>query len=211
MLQSPADLQQLQTRIQHEFRDFPHLDQLATELVAYFQEHEFDDFKDIVDDIAQGYDECCCKEKLFEVINVTNRDQKIDLYERLKRCLESAEPSPLPSHSILNVGQQNNQDIWTVSKAEDSELDSTWTLISELDFNITKEDVKKTAAICFKHCPFMYQHIIGMAKEFKESDLESYDEDDVRNKISGKALCIVKAIDIKNRKPWLYWLLHIFS
>eukprot|EP01083_Nonionella_stella_P087285 242739_1 len=50
-----------------------------------------------------------------------------------------------------------------------------------------------------------------MAKEFKESDLESYDEDDVRNKISGKALCIVKAIDIKNGIPWLYWLLHIFS
>eukprot|EP01083_Nonionella_stella_P293673 998803_1 len=487
MLQSPADLQQLQTRIQH---DFPQFFELPTELAGYFEDHQFDDFKDIVDDIAKGYDECCCKEKLFEQLKIIKQDQKRDLYDRLKRCLEPiaiitpyapADPSPIPTNPILNVAFQNNfveafsrefdqkhvQDIWTLfemvvqeqyediesikedvedeenseiindifdkldynsfQKAHDTvknvitrhirlviddayqssakrptlphsdptakvtieyitkqisthfaahykdkafgekiaslfretvdnegfevdtihddlddiqdsvivpcvidgikhdlidvnnfnslqpearipkmneEIESiesrikaivegqtnvqemgrrviryftqtrdtniatiVWNqlcsimiqndftfddalkdirnrhqnksklvnglninevsskdiqdviriiktikpLISELDFNITEEDVQKTAAICFKHCPFMYEHIIGMAKEFKESDLESYDEDDVRNKISGKALCIVKAIDIKNRLPWLYWLLHIFS
>ena len=41
---------------------------------------KFDDWNDIINDINNGYNNCCLKEILFESLNITNNKQKENYY-----------------------------------------------------------------------------------------------------------------------------------
>ena len=53
------------------------------------QNIQFDEWRDIKEDIEDNFDDCCCKEVLFEELHITNEDQKRFEYLRLKYCLKS--------------------------------------------------------------------------------------------------------------------------
>ncbi|MCP3660676.1 MAG: zinc finger MYND domain-containing protein [Bacteroidetes bacterium] len=56
---------------------------LGIELLKYFTEHQFDEWKDIVEDINNGYDDCCVKQILFEILNPSNIKQQHNIYNLL--------------------------------------------------------------------------------------------------------------------------------
>eukprot|EP01083_Nonionella_stella_P083880 232011_1 len=75
----------------------------AWNLGEYFILHEFDAWKDIADDIAASYDDCCCKTVLFEQLHIADITQKRSEYSRLKRCLSD----PLPSECAIRTHNHN--------------------------------------------------------------------------------------------------------
>eukprot|EP01083_Nonionella_stella_P083881 232012_1 len=73
----------------------------ACTLGEYFIHHEFDAWKDIVEDIDTSYDDCCCKTALFEQLKISDITQKLNEYSRLKQCLYGH----LPSKCVLRITQ----------------------------------------------------------------------------------------------------------
>eukprot|EP01083_Nonionella_stella_P286171 973989_1 len=67
----------------------------------YFIHHEFDAWKDIVEDIDTSYDDCCCKTALFEQLKISDITQKLSEHSRLKECLYGH----LPSKCVLRITQ----------------------------------------------------------------------------------------------------------
>eukprot|EP01083_Nonionella_stella_P271149 918596_1 len=94
----PSNINELLQRVEQVFGS-----SFAWILGDYFIHHEFDTWKDIVDDIDTSYDDCCCKTVLFEQLHIANITQKLTEYSRLKRCLSD----PLPSECVIRTHDDN--------------------------------------------------------------------------------------------------------
>eukprot|EP01084_Bolivina_argentea_P047804 88122_1 len=83
MSSAPQNVDELLQIVAHKFN----LD-ISTYIQEYFEYHQFDKWKDIYDDINNGFDDCCCKMVLFQQLNITNMQQKHNQYQKLKQCIQ---------------------------------------------------------------------------------------------------------------------------
>eukprot|EP01084_Bolivina_argentea_P038590 71373_1 len=88
----PKNIDELSDRIKEEFaaKYSPiQISNFVTNLSQYFSHHQFEEWNDIFDDINNGYNDCCCKNILFEQLNIPVSDiqQRHNEYQRLKLCL----------------------------------------------------------------------------------------------------------------------------
>ena len=56
-----------------------------------------------MDDITNGYDNCCCKEVIFKQLRITNHQQKHDEYLRLKHCLDSPQSANINKNTVSTM------------------------------------------------------------------------------------------------------------
>eukprot|EP01084_Bolivina_argentea_P161003 280309_1 len=84
MSSAPQNVDELAKIVAHQFD----LD-ISAYIRKYFKFHQFDDWKDIYGDINNGFDDCCCKEVLFQQLSITNMQQKHNEYQKLKQCIQS--------------------------------------------------------------------------------------------------------------------------
>eukprot|EP01084_Bolivina_argentea_P175379 303722_1 len=61
--------------------------ELSLCLLQYFEEQQFDEWNDILDDISGGYKDCCCKQIINKVLNITDVTKQNIEYNRLKDCI----------------------------------------------------------------------------------------------------------------------------
>ena len=64
-----------------------------------------------MDDITNGYDNCCCKEVIFKQLRITNHQQKHDEYLRLKQCLDSPQLADIHTVSTTKIFDELFNDI----------------------------------------------------------------------------------------------------
>eukprot|EP01083_Nonionella_stella_P158721 516945_1 len=253
----------------------------AWNLGEYFILHEFDAWKDIADDIAASYDDCCCKTVLFEQLHIADITQKRSEYSRLKRCLSDPLPSEcaIRTHNhnidsnIAHIIQQMNEHFdgpianiisqsfeYIVDKEQFEDLEAIHDDMGDIDNSVilmyiieqiqirmptvsnTKSIVTEIQAIAMKNNAEtrnrIEQSLIDVLlplikskaktkhekpKHRKPKPKANYfdimlfnfnvDEQDIDDASTGdgKSLSIGKAIDIKNCKPIMFWILNLYS
>eukprot|EP01084_Bolivina_argentea_P286740 491926_1 len=92
-MSAPQNVDELLQTVAHKFNF-----DISTFIQEYFEYHQFDDWKDIYDDINNGYDDCCCKKVLFQQLTITNMQQKHNQYQKLKQCIQPQ----IPKNNIFN-------------------------------------------------------------------------------------------------------------
>eukprot|EP01084_Bolivina_argentea_P031618 58520_1 len=77
--------------------------QICRKLGEYYQYHQFDDYKDINQDIINGFDNCCCKKMLFQHLKATNVEHQHQIYEQLKSCVTDSDPYVIAIEKLLDM------------------------------------------------------------------------------------------------------------
>eukprot|EP01084_Bolivina_argentea_P039395 72799_1 len=102
--------QKFKQRIIDEFSTvYPqkHANIISSNLMEYFIEHQFDEWEDIVSDISNGYDNCCCKQVIYKVLKLSDISQKNEEYQRLRKCIH-IDSKVTPQVTNDNIQTNNN-------------------------------------------------------------------------------------------------------